>query len=238
LTEQAAPKAKIRIVNPKADKTKISLGSKVDSFEVQFNPKEYSITQSASWSPASSKAAKKAPVEFNGPQPRQMTVELFLDQTDDKPSTGPRLLRKLELLFSCCGTSDDAKGKQKPSAPLLVFSWGKLTFVGGVTSINAKYTLFDTKGDPLRATCNLTMQEIPVDPPPPQNPTSGALEAFKSRRMVAGDTLPSIAYAEYDDPTLWRALAAANGIDDPLRVKEGTRLLVPDLEVAQGRAGE
>ena len=38
------------------------------------------------------------------------------------------------------------------------------------------------------------------------------------RTVVAGDTLASIAYAEYGDPTMWRPLAAFNGIDDPLRL--------------------
>ena len=41
--------------------------------------------------------------------------------------------------------------------------------------------------------------------------------------MIVGDTLASVAYAEYGDPTLWRPLAAFNGIDDPLRVPTGQR---------------
>jgi nucleoid-associated protein YgaU len=230
----------IQIVTPLVVETKIMLGAIEHAFDVQFNPKEYSITQSASWKDEPSKSAEKAPVEFTGPQPRQMTVELFLDQTEGERAPSPDMATKLQWLFSCCATSDGAKTKKKPSAPLLVFRWGKLTFIGGVTSINAKCTLFDDKGDPLRATCNLTLQEIPVDTPtpPPQNPTSGALEAFTSRRIMAGETLPSVAYSEYDDPTLWRALAAANGIDDPLRVREGTRLLVPAPEVAERRVRE
>ena len=36
-----------------------------------------------------------------------------------------------------------------------------------------------------------------------------------------------MAYAEYGDPTLWRALAASNGIDDPLRVPRRHALLLP-----------
>ena len=45
--------------------------------------------------------------------------------------------------------------------------------------------------------------------------------------MVEGDSLASVAFHEYGNPTMWRALAEANGIDDPLRVRPGTRLLVP-----------
>ena len=53
--------------------------------------------------------------------------------------------------------------------------------------------------------------------------------------MVAGDSLASIAYREYGAPAYWRALAEANGIDDPLRLRPGTRLLVPPAEEVVGR---
>jgi len=43
----------------------------------------------------------------------------------------------------------------------------------------------------------------------------------------AGDSLPAVAYREYGNPNLWRALAEANGVDDPLRLRPGTSLLVP-----------
>jgi nucleoid-associated protein YgaU len=44
---------------------------------------------------------------------------------------------------------------------------------------------------------------------------------------VQGDTLTSVAQQEYGDPGLWRALADANGVDDPMRLPAGARLLVP-----------
>ena len=43
----------------------------------------------------------------------------------------------------------------------------------------------------------------------------------------AGDTLHSVAYAEYGNPGFWRVLAEANGVDDPLRIAPGTALLIP-----------
>ena len=53
--------------------------------------------------------------------------------------------------------------------------------------------------------------------------------------VVAGDTLASLAYREYGDPTLWRPLAAFNGIDDPLRLPPGATLLLPAVEDLLGR---
>jgi len=45
-----------------------------------------------------------------------------------------------------------------------------------------------------------------------------------------GDSLPSIAYRAYGDATRWRAIADANEIDDPLRLRRGTPLMLPRLE--------
>ena len=49
-------------------------------------------------------------------------------------------------------------------------------------------------------------------------------------RTVAGDSLASIAFAQYGDPNAWRPLAAYNGIDDPLRVPTGQTILLPSLQ--------
>jgi nucleoid-associated protein YgaU len=51
------------------------------------------------------------------------------------------------------------------------------------------------------------------------------------RAIKAGDRLPVIAAEVYGDPRLWRVIAEANGIDDPLRFPTsedvGRVILVP-----------
>ena len=48
--------------------------------------------------------------------------------------------------------------------------------------------------------------------------------------LVEGDTLAGIAYREYGDPSLWRAVAAANGIDDPMHLRPGSSVLLPAVD--------
>jgi nucleoid-associated protein YgaU len=45
--------------------------------------------------------------------------------------------------------------------------------------------------------------------------------------LKRGDTLSAIAAKLYQDPALWREIAAANGIDDPRDLKPGVRLTIP-----------
>ena len=59
--------------------------------------------------------------------------------------------------------------------------------------------------------------------------------SFDGRALLGhpGDTLASIAFQEYKDPNKWRALAESNNIDDPMRLKEGTVLIVPGRREAE-----
>ncbi len=223
-------KATIRLVAASTSKGKIGKGTVIDQFEVQFNPKEYSIQKTADWSSQSVTSADPPMPEFKGVQGRTLTMELFLDATD--PDSAP-VLTTLNKLFDCCSLDPTSKQKKKPSGPFVWFHWGKLQFLGSVKQVNAKYTLFDSAGDPLRATCALTLLEVPTPDnlKVKQNPTSGAEGTTVSHRVVSGDSLASIAYREYEDPTLWRAIAQANDVDDPLRLREGTVLFVPSLDL-------
>jgi nucleoid-associated protein YgaU len=137
----------------------------------------------------------------------------------------------VKTLLSCCEVDEASINSDQPSTPWVVFTWGTFetaSFTAYVESVRAAYTMFNQSGVPIRATCDLTITEIPVQSAlQNQNPTSGALETNRAHRVVAGDTLPSLAWREYGDATVWRVIAAANDIDDPLRLTVGTELLVP-----------
>jgi nucleoid-associated protein YgaU len=95
--------------------------------------------------------------------------------------------------------------------------------------------MFRESGKPVRANCTIDLTETPPQAAA-QNPTSGGRGAQSWVQMVAGDTLAGIAFREYGDATLWRAIADANVIDDPLRVRPGTQLLIPPaVEAAAAR---
>ena len=72
---------------------------------------------------------------------------------------------------------------------------------------------------PIRALCSVALEEMPSEPWR-QNPTSGGdVGAPRRTRCVDGDSLASVAYAEYGDPTAVAGRSPAyNGIDDPLRL--------------------
>jgi nucleoid-associated protein YgaU len=144
----------------------------------------------------------------------------------------------VEELLTCCVPTKASIAANVPSPPWVKFVWGQfktVSFYAYVSQISATYTLFDPDGTPLRANCSLTLNEVSGSTPG-QNPTSGGRSANHVHRLVAGDSLELLAFREYGDATAWRLIAEANGIDDPVRLRPGVEVLLPDIdEAAQER---
>jgi hypothetical protein len=208
-------------------------GSKIgEAIVFQFNPKEYTVRKSASWEhrPARGARATSMP-EFKGAEQRTLTIECFLDANE---SSGRDIAKDIENLFRCCTPLEATVGRNRPSPPFVVFGWGrKMSVTCCVKSVSVKYTLFKPDGTPIRAVATLELQEVP-SPPARQNPTSGGPALRRAHTVVAGDSLQSVAHAEYGHPRFWRAIAAANGIEDPMRLEPGTHLLLPTPDEAKG----
>lgn len=203
----------------------------IAEFKFQFNPKELSWDRASNWKEQVTKKPKKSPPsEYTGPSTSSMSVEVFLDY-NDRPAGNP-VWQDLMGLFLCLEPTPKSIQQNHPTPPTVNFGWGKTVyFVGFLESVSVRVTLFSPEGEPLRATVTLKMKELKKDTAG-QNPTSGALAALRSHTVVEGDSLASIAYNEYGDPGLWRAVAETNRIDDPLRLRPGTSLLLPDIEEA------
>lgn len=205
-----------------------------DGTELRFryNPREYSFTKNAVWNRPTNKGAKNATTpEFGGVQPQTVTMELLFDDWEGSGS----LVGDIETLVGWLKPTDKSISNKKPQPQVLRFQWGQnqslAGFKGFLKAVNVKYTMFREDGTPVRATAQITVEEIPSDPQK-TNPTSGAVAGRRSHVMAAGDSLHSVAFREYDDPALWRGLAAFNRIDDPLRVPPGTSILIPTRDEA------
>ncbi|MFE5243396.1 MULTISPECIES: CIS tube protein [unclassified Streptomyces] len=208
-----------------------SPGALMKTFNFDFNPSQLSLTRRAQWKTTPTAAVRDGAVpEFMGPEPREMSVEIFLDRSDDPDSNDVR--KKVEALFSCCETTTASIAANQPSTPWVVFEWGAFStarFNAYVSSVEAQYTLFNTNGMPIRAVCQVNLHEIPSSTPG-QNPTSGALTTRRVHRVVAGDSLQLLAWREYGDATVWRTIAEANDIDDPKSLTPGSELMLPAAE--------
>jgi nucleoid-associated protein YgaU len=205
------------------------------SVECRFNPREYTIAKSATWSRSLVRGAETASIpEFVGTNPRVLQMELFFDGWETGAGDVPT---QIDTLLSWTNPTRESIDANRPSPPVVFFQWGsRVLFDAFVKSATARYTMFESDGSPVRGTVDITFEEIPVLQLR-QNPTSGGEPGNNTHVVAAGDSLQSVATASYGDPRLWRGIAETNNIDDPLRVASGTRLLIPQMKTAMKLSG-
>jgi hypothetical protein len=205
-------------------------GGIIARLRLQFNPATLALSKNTEWRRTPSRmAGQSALPEFVGSGPRSLSLDVFLDATATHDNS---VEKAVEQLMTACVPTPSSLARKTPASPWVRFDWGAsktTSFDGVLSNLSVSYTLFDVDGKPLRATCSLTIDEASVDPAG-QNPTSGALEARSTHQVIAGDSLPLLAWREYGDATAWRTIAQANGIDDPMVLVPGSELIMPEMD--------
>ena len=194
-----------------------------------FNPKDYTVTKTNNWKAEPKQGETAAVPSFTGGTPWSMTLQLLFDSTLLKPAVSVKDVTGtlFDAMKATCG--EVSKGNTK-RPPTITFNYGTFTFVGVAQSLTVQYTLFTPEGEPIRADVKLSLMQWDVEGPAGQNPTTRSQGELGAHIVRDGDSLPSIAYEAYGDATQWRAIAQANGIDDPLRLRSGRMLNVPRLD--------
>lgn len=158
-------------------KVKITIKSLDDGTEViaQYNPKELQIDKPGGWEVKPDTAKSTGPkdkakknaginVQFTGVKARTMSVELLFDAYE-KDAKGPytcKIEEEIGKLEHLASTRNPGVAKEDEKRPHhCVADWGGTlrAFKCVVESVSTKYTMFDTDGTPLRATCTLKLME-------------------------------------------------------------------------------
>jgi hypothetical protein len=210
---------------PKAFIENLDTGDRID---VLFNPKEYKIAKSNSWQKSKTSGGNVPSMKFQNGNPASMTVQLFFD-TYEKKEDVRKHTDKIGKLMEVKIKEGGKSKKLRP--PYVKFHWGlNWTFKAVITQMNQNFNLFLQNGTPVRATVDITMQQIEDEGAKPgQNPTSGGATGRRTHVVEAGETLDLIAFQELADAGAWRRLADTNRIYDPLTLRPG-RVLVVDPE--------
>ena len=212
---------KLRISYPHV----VAVGRPLKVITMGYNPGQISRSRSVNWHRSKAKQTGaptwSAPQQFKGLEPETLTLELFFDTYE----TG-KDVRKATNKIAALGEID----RELHEPPVCRLSWGTQSeiFMGVVTSIDQRFTMFLSDGTPVRATLNLTFVEYQTRASARAGEPHSA-DVVKTRTVRRGDTLSSIAAQEYQDPARWRDIALANGIANPRVLLPGTVLTIPKL---------
>jgi nucleoid-associated protein YgaU len=202
------------------------------ALECWFNPTQYSIAKSNTWTAEPVVGASLPSAQFGGGNARELTIELMFDA-----EPGGEVTPVTDALFAMMETDPKLTSGRRNQArpPTLRLMWGSYVgFKAACRNLSVSYTLFRPDGAPIRATANLSLVQVEKDQrsgggtsAKGQNPTSRADERVRAHRIKEGDSLQSIAFEHLGDPTRWRDIAEYNGIDDPLRLTRGADIEIP-----------
>jgi len=194
--------------------------------EAMFNPKSLSVTRQVEWK--SQEAAKRdtPELQFTTAQPATLTVELFFDTYDRPEPNKDSVLNYTSKLLALTTVDGD---KHRP--PVCQIQWGDqgIIFQGVLQGLDQQFTMFMDNGTPVRATVKCTFTQWRSNEKDLKKQNLMSSDVVKVWTVRRGQTLASIASAEYHDPRCWRQIAEANAIDDPLALQPGTTLMLPAI---------
>lgn len=203
--------------------------------ECAFNPTSFSVTKTNVWTFKPVTGTDLPDGTFGGGLPRVTKISLLLDESlGDPKETVTKQSNDLLKMMETGGGGGGGGG----APPKIAFKWGSVELPKSFpVSITVQYVLFKPNGEPIRANVELELaqaEKASTASGSPSNagtnPGTRSPRGMRSHRVKDGDSLPSISYDNYGDATLWREIAEVNGIDDPMRLRRGTELIIPALE--------
>ena len=205
---------------------------------VQFNPEDYTLNRDVSYAQAAIPGLSAPLLQFAHCNMQTLDLELLIDSHEAHSAGGGNAagddVRPLVKRVTDLMNIDPATH----APPVLLFTWGSLSFTCVLAKASQKYIMFRPDGVPVRAKVTVAFNEF----------RNGDLEAKEVKRetadysmlhvVIQGETLSSIAAQVYSNAATWRPIAILNAIDDPRALTVGQHLLVPRLPFRDPETGE
>jgi nucleoid-associated protein YgaU len=202
--------------------TQVGVFSRV--VKVLFNPGQISLDKTVQWKPLPVAERDAVQAGFTHGNATTLTMDLFFDSYEEGVD--------VQLFTKPVQEMVQVQGElHRP--PRCQLQWGLYDFGGFqwvVTKMTQRFSLFFDNGLPARASLSCTFQQWRSGEEEARETAKSSPDVAKTRVVRRGETLSSIAAQEYNDPALWRPIAAANGIDNPRRLEPGRTLAIPALQ--------
>lgn len=204
-----------------------------DAIHALFNPERYTVSKSLQLAEVNIPGLDSPVVQYVRGQNEKISMELFFDTTDygmaDTVKDVRDLTTKVYQLLKIDG--------ELHAPPRAVLRWGtgkQMTSHGAsiepwmvLESISEEFNLFSPAGIPLRAKLTVSFREAWTIEEQLRVTPRHSSDRTRLHRVVRGETITQIAFAEYTDPEQWRPIADANLLDNPRRLSPGNVLTIP-----------
>lgn len=208
----------------------VSLDDSSVTFEVQYNPKEFTVDKALTWEESKTQGQSGNTLQFQKGAPMTAAFDLVFDTTGQNNANVQTtwvngLLRLTNSDIKAKKGEPAELDKQRPHA--LKFQWGAFTMDCVIESVHVSYLMFSSSGEAVRARCSVKLKEWQAPPTGFAAGTGGSRLTVAKVKLVqaaGGQTVSQIASAA-GVPV--RALAAANGVTDLMQETTGKTYAVP-----------
>jgi nucleoid-associated protein YgaU len=208
-------------------------------FNAAYNPTELTFEKQIQFAEITIPGLDAPLQQFVRGNAEKLNIELFFDTTESGMGLGATsVTTQTDRVFQLVRINPDTH-----APPIVKFQWNhhipgdsldpllssqtRESFVCVIESIRQKFNLFSPEGIPLRATLALVLREYrPLDKQLSELHLQSP-DRTRSHSIAGGETLTAVATAEWNQPAQWRAIADANDLEDPRRLRVGTFLTIP-----------
>ncbi len=194
---------------------------------VQFNPESLKLALSNQIAGDNNKGGSA--IQFASRGTTKLSFEMWFDVSARQPQEQApkddvrRLTQEIAAFMKTTQTGSGKKAKYTP--PGCRFQWGSFLFEGVVESMNENLEFFSEDGKPLRASVSVSLvkQDVEVRFASSSGPAGTMAGTQPQQQAREGDSVQSMSAREGHAED-WQERAAAQGIEDPLRLPVGTAL--------------
>ena len=210
------------------------------SYPVLFNPEEYTLNRDNNFASVSVPGLSAPLLQFVNGNMQTLDMELLVD-TYEAHSINGRTINQAgddvrTLTSQITGLLDITPATHAP--PVLLFTWGSLSFTCVLAKASQRYIMFRPDGVPVRARLTVSFHEFTNADLEPMEVKRETADYSQTYTVAQGDTLSAIANRFYQDPTNWRPIAIMNSIDSPRALTAGQQLRIPPLPFIDPETGE
>lgn len=209
-----------------------------------YNPKKFMIARShiggsRSRGSGDEESGGALAAMFHGTNPSKITIREAMITGPETKVMCDNLLNWLAPGGGLMGAVTAALGLTSSKPPLIVCQWGPPSAGFMMTCVMSQVTIdyrrVGSDGIPTLAACNLTLKEAP-SVLNMTNPTSGGRPGRNRHTVTTDESLATISQQAFGTPSLWRAIAEVNGIDDPAAIRPGDVLYLPARDEVREQA--
>ncbi len=210
------------------------------SYPVLFNPEEYTVNRDNNFAQVAVPGLQAPLLQFIHGNMQTLEMELLVDSYESHSVNGKAINAAnsdVRLLTNqITGLLDINPETHAP--PVLLFTWGSLSFTCVLAKAAQRFIMFRPDGVPVRARITVAFHEFTNADLEPKEIKRETGDFTKTYTVAQGDTLSGIAANLYQDPAMWRPIAMANQIDNPRQVATGQQLMIPRLPYIDPETGD